>query len=165
MTKNKKLVYLSEEGLQSDILEAKIKKLKKKLKKCQKEKEEYLSQAQRARADFINYRQRQERQAEEFKKYCQAELIQEILPVLDSLEKGAQENKEIGIIKEQLKGALQKFGLREIEAQGKEFNPELHEALEQVESKKKSGVVVEEIQKGYLLGEKVLRPSKVRVAK
>ena len=165
MAKNRKLVYLSEEGLQSDTLRTKIKELKKKLKECQKEKEEYLSQAQRARADLINYRRRQEQVLEELKKYGQENLIRELLPVLDSLRIGSEENEGIRQIKEQLEAVLRKYGVREIEALGEKFNPEFHEAVEQVESEEKEGFITEEIQKGYMLDDKVLRASKVKVAK
>lgn len=152
--KKSELKYISEEETDS-----KADKLKKKLKQCQKEKEEYLSQAQRARADLINYRRRQEQVLEEFKKFGQAGFIRELLPVIDSL--SAADYKEI---KSQLEDILKKFGLKEIKAKGEKFNPHFHEAVEMVEAKE-SGIVVEEIQKGYLLNDKILRVSKVKVSK
>ena len=60
---------------------------------------------------------------------------------------------------------LKECNIEEIKAVGEKFNPEFHEAIEQIESKKESGIIVEEIQKGYLLNNKVLRPSKVKVNK
>ena len=162
MIKKNKLKYISEESEES---KNKIKEFKIKLKECQKEKEEYLTQVQRARADLINYRRRQEQLLEELKIFGQSNLIRELLPVLDSLEIGSQGNKDIGLIKEQLINILKKNGLEEIKAIDEEFNPEFHEAIEQVESKKKQGIIIQEIQKGYLLNKKLLRTSKVKVAK
>lgn len=159
---SKKVTYISEE---SEEPKNKIKEFKTKLKECQKEKEGYLTQAQRARADLINYRRRQEQLLEELKIFGQSNLIRELLPVLDSLEIGSQGNKDIGLIKEQLINILKKNGLEEIKAIDEEFNPEFHEAIEQVESKKKQGIIIQEIQKGYLLNKKVLKPSKVKVVK
>ncbi|MFH1460800.1 MAG: nucleotide exchange factor GrpE, partial [Patescibacteria group bacterium] len=68
-------------------------------------------------------------------------------------------------IKSQLENIFKKYGLAEIKSVGEKFNPEFHEAVEQIESKEESGTIVEEIQKGYLLNNKVLRPSKVKVSK
>jgi len=158
MIKKQKLTYLSEDEQEPG---SKIKKLKKKLQECQKEKEEYLTQAQRARADLINYRRRQEEVLKEFKKYSQEGLIRELLPVVDSLLAGSK-NEDIKRIKDQLESVLKIKGIKALDEQ---FNPEFHEAIEQVKSNKPSGSIVEEIQKGYLLHDKVLRPSKVKVSK
>ncbi|MBU1290056.1 nucleotide exchange factor GrpE [Patescibacteria group bacterium] len=157
-------VYINED-LDAEGLGGKLKRLRKKLKECQKEKEGYLNQAQRAGADLINYRRRQEGALEEIVKRASDGLIRELLPVLDSLEMGARENEGVGLIKEQLEAVLGKRGVKAIEAVGEKFNPELHEAIEQVESEEESGIVVEEVQKGYFLGEKVLRVSRVKVGK
>ncbi len=158
---HKKIIYTSEEPEESEGL---VKKLKSKLKECQKEKEEYLTQAQRARADLINFQRRQEQAQEELKKHSQGNFIRELLPVLDSLGHGAKENEGIGQIKEQLENIFKKYSLKEIKARDEKFNPEFHEAVEQVKSKKKSGTIIEEVQKGYMLGDKILRPSKVKVS-
>jgi len=162
MVKDKKLTYISEEAEESG---GKIKKLKKKLKECQKEKEEYLTQAQRARADLVNYRRRQEQVLEELRKYGQAGLIGELLLVLDSLKMGSKKDEGLKQIKTQLETILERYGLKEIKTKEEKFNPEFHEAIEMKESDKEEGTVVEEVQKGYMLGDKVLRTSKVRVAK
>ena len=159
MIKKQKLTYISESEQESG---SKIKKLKKKLQECQKEKGGYLTQAQRARADLINYRRRQEEILQELKKYSQQGLIKELLPVLDSLLAGSEKSEDIKRIKDQLESVLK---IKEIKALGEQFNPEFHEAVEQVKSNKPSGSVVEEVQKGYLLHDKVLRPSKVKVSK
>lgn len=163
MIKKDKTIYINENE-ESKGLEGKLKKLQKKLKECQKEKEGYLSQAQRAGADLINYRRRQESILEEVIKRGNNNIIKELLCVLDSLEIGARENEGVGKIKEQLETILGKYGLKGILAVGEKFNPEFHEAVEQVKTSKKSGVIIEEIQKGYFLGDKVLRISQVKVA-
>ena len=161
-----------EEEIDSGI-EDKIKKIKKQLKRCQKEKEEYLVGWQRAKADFINYRRRQEEHNINLKKNIQEELIYNLLSLLDGLNAAAQikegdaENLKKGIyqLNQQLVSTLQTYGLKEIPAQGENFDPQLHEAIEQVESDQPGGQIVEEVQKGYFLNDKVLRYSKVKVAK
>ncbi|MEA2113251.1 MAG: nucleotide exchange factor GrpE [Patescibacteria group bacterium] len=163
MIKKDKMAYI-DENEESEGSIGKLKKLKKKLKECQKEKEEYLSQAQRAGADLINYRRRQESVLEDIMKRENDGIIKELLPVLDSLEMGAKENSGISQIKEQMEAVLGKYGIKGIKAVGEKFNPEFHEAVERVESSEKSGIVVEEAQKGYLLGDRVLRVSRVKVA-
>jgi len=163
MTKKEKITYLSEDSEQA---KEQIKKLKKRLASCQKEKEEYLTQAQRARADLINYRKRQEEKIiPGIVTIGQVSIIHNIvLPVLDSLESGAKKSKDVKQIRDQINDILVKNKIEEIEAVGKRFNPEFHEAVEQVESKEKEGIIIEEVQKGYMLGDKVLRTSKVKVA-
>lgn len=159
MEKKSELKYVSEEegaGSQTG-------KLKKKLKQCQKEKEEYLFQAQRAKADLINYRRRQEQVLEEFRKFGQGGFVAELLPLIDSLS-AAGDNKHLQPIKSQLEQILRKRGLTEIKAKGEKFNPHFHEAVEMAEGDE-SGIILEEIQKGYLLADRVLRPAKVKVAK
>jgi molecular chaperone GrpE len=164
MVNQEELTYTSEEDSE-DSLEGKLKKLKKKLKQCQKEKEEYLTGWQRAQADLINYRRRQEQVLEELRKYGQESLIKELLPVLDSLRIGSKENEGVKQVKEQLEVVLKKYGIKEIKARGEKFDPNFHEAVEQIESDKKEGTIIEEVQKGYMLGDKILRVSKVKVAK
>lgn len=162
MIKKKKIEYISEED---EMPKDQLKKIKEKLKECQKDKEDYLTQAQIARADLINYRRRQELFLEELKKYGQNNLILEILPVLDSLTIGSEKNKDLERIKEQLENILKKYELKEIKSVGEMFNPEIHEAIQEVESDEERGIIIEDIQKGYMIGKKLLRPSKVRVAK
>ena len=162
MIKKDKTVYIDEND-GSEGSAGKLKKLKKKFKECQKEKEEYLSQAQRARADLINYRRWQEGVLGEIIKRGNDEIIKELLPVLDSLEMGADGNDGVKQIKGQLEAILEKYGVKSIKAVGENFNPEFHEAIEQVEAEEEPGIIVEEVQRGYLLGDRVLRVSRVKV--
>lgn len=157
-------IKIEEEG---EELNDKLKKLKGKLKKCQKEKEEYLAGWQRAKADFINSRKENEQRQKEFAKFANGLLISELLTVLDSFDLATKNSKDKGfaLIKSQLKDILKRYELEEIKTTGEEFNPEFHEAIEEVESEKESGIIIEEIQKGYTLHSKVIRASKVKISK
>src|SRR4030042_2553201 len=162
-TEKEKIVYedepeTSEDG-DLDEVEGKVKKLKEKLKKCNEDKQEYLAGWQRAQADFINYRRKQEERKGEWVKMANENLITDLLPVIDALNhaeqhvelRGKQEREGISKIKEEILNTLKKYGLEEIKAVGEKFNPEFHEAIERIESDEEEGVVVEEAQKGYLL--------------
>ena len=166
--KNKdKIEYISEED--TGAVYKKIKKIKQKLKACQKEKEEYLAGWQRAKADLINYKKEQEQKISDYYKFANQGLITEILMVLDSFElalkhaKG-KDNEEILQIYNQLKNTLKNQELEEIKAVGEKFNPEFHESVGETKGKK-PGFIVEEVQKGYKLNNKVIRPSRVKISK
>ena len=148
----------------------KVKKIQEKLKKCQELKEEYLDGWQRAKADLINARKDDERRNQEFLKFANAALIFEILPVLDSFDlafasEDSKFSKGIFLIKMQLEDVLKKYGLEAIKSVGEKFNLQLHEIVQEVESEKEEGIIAEEIQKGYLLNGKVLRPARVKISK
>jgi len=91
--------------------------------------------------------------------------LDDLLPVTDALSAGAGKDAGLKKIKEQLEKVLIRNGLKEIAVLGEKFNPEFHEAVDMAEAKEASWTIIAEIQKGYLLHNKVLRPSKVRVAK
>ena len=146
-----------------------------KLKECEKERDEYIQLSQRLKADFLNLKKDNEQQLKKIKDIANEHLILEILPVLDSLQLALKHTPEelkdnnwvVGMlgIKGQLESALKSVGLKEISAVGEKFDPNLHEALEQEESDKEEGIVLEEIQKGYMLNDKVIRAVKVKVSK
>lgn len=169
MTDEKEVQYEEEhnESLSADV-KKKLDKLKEELKHCQQEKHDNLAGWQRAQADFINYRRRQEEQMSEWSKMFGEGLLRDILPVLDTLDASLahSEEEENGTkgIRDQLMKILGKHGLMEMKSLGEKFNPEIHEAVEMVEGKE-PGVVVEEVQRGYLLNGKVIRIAKVRVSK
>jgi len=151
-----------------------LEELKKQLENCQREKKEYLAGWQRARADFLNYKKEEKERMESIIKYGREDLILEILPILDSFEKAEKslsedfKNNEYikGFlqIKNQLKEFLRKEGVEEIHCLNEKFDPNYHEAVEMIKRKdKESGIVVEELQKGYKLHGKVIRPAKVKV--
>jgi len=170
MTKSDKIEYEPEQD--SDSFDKKLKKIKDKLKACEKERGEYLTGWQRAKADYINLEKRINQEKSEWIKFTNTELILKLLAILDSFEEALKHNnpkspEAIGLrqLYNQLKDVLKKEGLEEIKSVGEKFNPELHEAVENIKGDKKEGVIIEEIQKGYKLHGKVIRPSKVRVGK
>lgn len=150
--------------------------LKKRLKECQKLKEEYLAGWQKARANLLNYKREEMERVGELLKYVVEPLILKILPILDNFEiaeKNLPENlkkneniKGLLQIRAQLKDFLRSQGVEEIKCLGKKFDPEFQEVVDEVETKDKdSGIVIEEVQKGYLLHSRVIRPAKVKIAK
>jgi len=159
-------IKIEDEG-EAEGTEGKIKKLKEKLKKCQKEKEEYLDGWQRAKADFINARKEEEQKRQDFIKFSNQMMLEEILPILDSLDLAAKnsDDKGFALIKNQFSAILNKYGLEELKTFQEEFNPEFHEAVEEVKSEEKSGMIIEEVRKGYKLHNKILRPARVKISK
>lgn len=150
--------------------------MRKRLEECEKKKDEYLTYAQRGRADFLNYKKEEMERVRELIILAQGEIIFKILPILDSFElaeKNLSEELKNNVqaqgilqIKKQLYEFLKKYGLEEMKTMGEKFDPNFHEAVEQIETKdKESGTIIEEIQKGYTLQGKVIRVAKVRVAK
>ncbi len=136
-----------------------------------KKAEDYLAKWQRAQADFINLKRRNEQEREEIIKIANAELARSILPVLDDLTRALEHIdgptvedswvEGIRLIERKLKVSLESQGVREIKALGEKFDPNLHEAA--MHSKGPEGVVIQEIQKGYMLHDRVIRPSMVLV--
>jgi molecular chaperone GrpE len=126
-------------------------------------------------AEFENYKKRVNKDKEEIIRYGNESLLYEILPFLDHLEmamKHASNEVSSGLLQgveitlKELKKTLEKFGLTEIEAEGKPFDPVIHHAMSQVERDDiDDQLVVEEFRKGYMLKDKVLRPSLVAVSK
>jgi len=161
------IIIDDDEGSTQDFAE-KLKKLKEKLDQCQEEKQANLTGWQRSQADFINYRRRQEEQMGEWSKMFGEGLLKDILPALDTLDasiahSGESENGLIGV-RDQLMKILAKHGLVEMKSVGEKFNPEYHEAIEQVEGGEE-GIIAEEAQKGYLLNGKIIRIARVKVNK
>jgi len=156
--------------------ELNIEELKKKLEECEKLKSEYLAGWQRARADLLNYKKDEIERIDELIKYADVGIILKILPILDNfeiVEKNLPENlkndkniKGILQIKTQLQDFFKNQGLEEIKTVGERFDPNFHEIVEEVEKKDcQPGTVIEEIQKGYKINGRLLRPAKVKVAK
>ncbi len=142
------------------------------IEELQEAKDKYL----RLYAEFENYRRRVNKDKEELVKYGNEALIYELLPVLDNLEMALQhasdEESSSGLVQgveltlKELMKTLEKFGLSPIEADGRPFDPSVHHAMSQVVREDvDEKIVVEEFRRGYLLKEKVLRPSLVAVSK
>ncbi len=161
---NDKIKYVNEDD--EDKADKKIKKTKDKLHLCEQERAEYLAGWQRAKADLINYKKEQEAKISEIFKFANEGLIYEILPILDSFELAIKHGTDEGTkqLYNQLKGILKNQGLEEIKSIGEKFDPNLHEAVGEVEGGE-TGIIAEEIQKGYKFNNKVIRASKVKVNK
>jgi len=146
----------------------------KEFEKLKHERDEYLDGWKRAKADFLNYKKEESMRMQIMTEYTERDLLIKILPILDGVERAMKEIPEKQRKGEVYKGFLQivslwqKFlknqGIEEIEAIGKQFDPEVHEAVEEVEGEE-SGVVVEEAEKGYMKNKRVLRVAKVKVTK
>lgn len=144
-----------------------LKELKGQLKICRAEKSEYLAGWQRAKADFINARRDEEKHNEEAIRYRTESMVREFLGLADSIDMALEHEKSESIthIHRQLNEILKRQGVQTIESIKKPFDPALHEALTEVEVANpiEDGVVMEELQKGYMMNNRVLRPSKVKV--
>ena len=136
------------------------------------ERDEYLEHLKRVAADFENYRKRAARDQESLVARAAERLVRELLPVLDDLERAlqaAEQHEEakleegVRLVHRQLAETLRKEGLEEISTDGK-FDPHLHEALLAQPAEAEAGTVIEVLQKGYRLGDRVLRPARVVVA-
>ena len=131
----------------------------------------------RVSADFDNYKKRAARERQEASKFAQESLLQRLIPVLDNFDMaqaaGQAQNTTlqslqagIGMVQQQLKSVLNEAGLEELDATGKAFDPNLHEALSQEESAEVAeGHVLRQLRKGYKLRDRLLRPASVVVAK
>jgi molecular chaperone GrpE len=133
----------------------------------------YLANWQRAQADFINYKRRAEQERSEAVRFGNATLILGLLPVLDDLERALDSVPDdlaeggwvdgISLIYRKCRAVLEEQGVSEIKALGEPFDPHFHEAM--LFGEGEEGMVVEEIQKGYRLHDRVLRPTRVKVGK
>jgi molecular chaperone GrpE len=145
------------------------------LVKAKAKAEDYYGQLQRLQADFDNYRKRTQKEKTELIKYASERLVAELLPVLDNFDRAVSAAKVnpdftsfsqgVEMILRQMQTALSKEGLRAMDAVGQPFDPNLHEAVLRVDSEEHpENTVVEELQKGYYLKEKVLRPCMVKIS-
>ena len=155
-------------SLENPTLEAELVKAKAKA-------EDHYNQLQRLQADFDNYRKRTQKEKTELIKYASERLVGELLPVLDNFDRAVSAAKVnpdftsfsqgVEMILRQMQAALSKEGLKAMDAVGRPFDPNLHEAVLRVASDEHpENTVVEELQKGYYLKEKVIRPSMVTVS-
>lgn len=136
--------------------------------------EEMTNRFQRLQADFDNFRRRTRKEIEETSSVVAQDLMLQILPVIDNLERALDEKSQqdgqaiiagVELIYRQMVGLLAKNGLEAIEAVGSQFNPEQHQAvLREEDPTQPDGTILAELQKGYRVGNKVIRPSMVKVA-
>jgi len=136
---------------------------------------EYLDHLQRLQAEFDNYKKRADREKAELIKYASAELVSELIDIMENLERGVASAKGsddidsivkgMEMVSTQLKDILGSRGLKPIEAVGKKFDPHYHEAMMMTPTDEYPyNTVIEEFQQGYMIKDKVIRYSKVRVS-
>ena len=138
---------------------------------------EYEDLLKRKQADFENYKKRAQKEAQDFKKYANAEIVLDVLSMMDDFERAIESTESsmdfdalrdgILLVEKQIRNTLEsKYGVKVIDALGKEFDPTVHDAIMMEESEKhEEDTVIEDFQKGYIMHDRVIRPSKVKVAK
>lgn len=142
-----------------------------KSEELQSELEKYKDQALRATAELQNFRRRAQEEKQDFARFAKVEFMLELLPVVDNFRRASQHvpedlrdndwTKGIVAIEGQFENVLKNLGLETITTTGEQFNPHLHQAIEEIPGEK--NIVMDEVQKGYMIGGKVLRPAHVRV--
>jgi molecular chaperone GrpE len=148
--------------------------LQQQLAQAEAEKAQLQDQLMRLQADFINFRKRKEREMADTIRYANEDLLQQLLPVIDNLERTLQAadktdnlaaiQKGIQVVDHALKKQLAKIGLEAVESVGQPFDASLHEVISTVEAgEEKKGLVIDEAEKGYRLKDKVIRFAKVIV--
>ena len=146
------------------------------LKKKAEERDSFLDQLLRTRAEFMNYQKRMHKENESIAQFAIQNLILDLFPELDNFDRAlklADNSKDfdklvegIKLIKDQLFKVLGKYGVKSMETVGKAFDPNLHEAvMEEENNELPHHTITDELQKGFLLKERVIRPSKVKVSK
>jgi molecular chaperone GrpE len=153
-------------------LEQQVSSLEERAALLEKERDERIDDLKRVAADFDNYRKRVARDQQSLAARAHERLVKELLPVLDDLERALQAAAEheaaeleggVRLVHRELQEALAKEGLAEIETNG-HFDPHVHEALLSQPSEHEDGAILEVLQKGYRLGDRVLRPARVVVS-
>jgi len=146
------------------------------LEQIRSDRQEFLDGWQRARAEFANYRKRVEREQDEARSRIAGETLLRVLAIMDDLDRALRDRpaeaeaaawaEGIDLIYRKFQALLEAEGIQLIQAEGQAFNPALHEALSHEESEAHDeGQVIEVVQRGYRIGDRVLRPALVRVAK
>ncbi len=143
------------------------------VEKLRAERDTLLDRLARMQAEFDNARKRSAKEQQDFRDYALVDTIKTLLPVLDSFERALQTSPEksefhvgVELIHKQLQDALAKIGVRPIPAKGEQFDPRYHEAIEMVDTEDaEDHQVLDELQRGYKLKDRLLRPAMVRVAR
>ena len=161
------IIEPDEEVLEEEGLGEKLKKLRKELKVCQKERDDYLAGWQRAKADFINARRDEEKMREESFKIMKEHILKEFLEVGDSLEMAIRAAPTEGLsrIYGQFLDLLKQHGITPYDSSANRFDPMIHEAIEreEIDDESKDQMILEELVKGYKFNGRVLRPARVKV--
>ena len=144
------------------------------LEELRREKDSLQDRLLRTAAEFDNYRKRIDRERRDMADYMKADVLAEILPIVDNFERALQApssdvdslRKGVELIYKQMIDLLRKRGVTPIEALGADFDPNFHQAvIHETSPAHREGEVIEELQRGYMLGDKLLRPAMVKVAK
>jgi len=145
------------------------------LQKVQAERDSLYDRLARQQAEFDNFRKRASREQQEFRQYAVSDALKQFLPVLDSFDRalavsndGGEEKLRSGVelVRKQMLDTLARLGVTPIEAEGSVFDPQIHEAIEMVDTRDaKDNHVISELQRGYRLKDRLLRPAMVRVAR
>jgi molecular chaperone GrpE len=155
---------------QGEDPEKRIEGLQGELEEARRLAEERLARLQYLQADFENYRKSLEKERDQAIQRAREALVTDLLPVLDDLDQAlpcleGEKNREgFRLLARKLRKILEDYGLRAVESLGKPFDPRLHEAIARSESEGDDGIILEEYQKGYMLGPRVIRPSRVKIA-
>ncbi len=144
------------------------------LERLKAERDTLLDRMARMQADFDNARKRAAKEQLDFRDYALADALKSLLPVMDSFERALETSREqksefrngVELIYKQLQDALARLGVVVVAAKGQQFDPRLHEAIEMVDTKQaRDHEVLEELQHGYKLKDRLLRPAMVKVAR
>ncbi|MFU0791419.1 nucleotide exchange factor GrpE [Virgibacillus proomii] len=168
-------VIETEETDEANDVNDETSELERKLEELEVEKDKLHDRLLRIQAEYDNYKKRTLKEREADRKYKSQDLIEELLPALDNFERALQVEKTeatasiiegITMVYNQIKEALASQGAEEIASVGEEFDPNIHHAVMQVEDESQpSNIVIEELQKGYKLKDRVIRPAMVKVNK
>jgi len=148
--------------------------LQSELEKAKAECAAYLDRLARLQAEFDNFRKRNARQQQEYRDYALADALKTLLPILDSLDRALKTNaasledfhQGIELIDKQFHDSLLKLGVEPVPAEGEVFDPNLHQAVQMVDTDEvEDNHVIDELQRGYRLKDRLLRPAMVRVAR
>ena len=166
----------STESAETETEEMTVESLQAKLAEVQEKADDNFDQLMRARAEMENIRRRSERELANAHKYALEKFAQELLPVIDSMEMGVaaamDENADVSKLREgtemtlkMFETAIEKFGIKGVHPHGEAFNPEHHQAMTMIDSPEhEPNTIIDVMQKGYLLNERLVRPAMVVVA-
>lgn len=159
----------------SDGNDESVKALEEKLTKLQQEKDDLYNKLLRIQAEYDNFKKRTQKEKQSELKYKSQDIVNELLPAIDNFERALQVEvsdetasfvEGMTMVYRQIKDALKSQGVEEIESVGKEFDPNIHHAVMQVDDEEQeSNIILEEMQKGYMLKDRVIRPAMVKVNK
>ena len=162
-----------DDDTQKEIQQPEPSELEAKLAEAEQQRDEYLAGWQRTKADFINYKKEEMKHMEDIARYGNESLIKDLISVLDNfdlalrtMEKAGQVERGIYLIRSQIDDILKKRGLEKLTVKvGDEFDPMIAEAMAEVPSDRPPGAIVEEVEPGYRLHDKILRPARVIISK